>query len=241
MRVELVAAGAAPLEARHQQVDQAFGLAQLGRRHAIEVAMAQDLALRVRVGRDDDAVDRRLVVAGVIGVGRDRRAALVRAQITPLQAVFGGRAAGLLRLGRGVLAGQRRRRIVIRQARAAPTPPAVEGGVVDRPVVTPADEHRRAGRLDLLAIGDIDEGQRAGEVDRCTEIDRQVRRAQRSPEADRLAQETAAVDLRSERGADDGGVGHGGRASSGGQPPAAASDRYRRVRRRGPGGCPPRT
>ncbi len=80
VRVELVAAGPPPLEPRHEQVDQPLRLAQLGRRHPVELAVAQDLALRVGVGRDDHALDRRVVVV-VVAVGRDRRAALVGLQL----------------------------------------------------------------------------------------------------------------------------------------------------------------
>jgi hypothetical protein len=72
VRVELVAAGPAALEPRHEQVDQPLGLAQLGRRHPVELAVAQDLALRVGIGRDDDAVDRRFVAPS--SSSRDRRA-----------------------------------------------------------------------------------------------------------------------------------------------------------------------
>ena len=51
VRVELVAAGPAALEPRHEQVDQPLRLAQLGRGHPVELAVAEDLALRVGVGR----------------------------------------------------------------------------------------------------------------------------------------------------------------------------------------------
>ena len=38
-------------------------------------------------------------------------------------------------------------------------PPAVEDRVVDLPVVPPTNEHRLAGRPDLLTVGDLDERQ----------------------------------------------------------------------------------
>ena len=72
VRVELVAARPAALEARHQQVHQPLRLAQLGRGHPVELAVAQDLALRVGVGRDDDALDRRFVVGVLVRSARDR-------------------------------------------------------------------------------------------------------------------------------------------------------------------------
>ena len=44
--VELVAARPAQLEARLEQVDQPLGVAQLGRRHPVEVAVAEQLGRR---------------------------------------------------------------------------------------------------------------------------------------------------------------------------------------------------
>ena len=69
VRVQLVAAGPALLQPRHEQVDEPLRVAQLGRRHPVELAVAEHLARAVRVGRDDDALDRRLVV-GVVVAGR---------------------------------------------------------------------------------------------------------------------------------------------------------------------------
>ncbi len=245
VRMELVAARPPAFQARHEQVDQALRLAQLGRRHPVELAVAQDLALRVRVGRDDDALDRCLVV-GVVAVGRDRRAALVGTHLGVLVAGLGrSRAGHLLLVGRGVLARQRRRSEVARQPRTAPAPPAIEGGVIGRPVVAPPDEDRGAGRADLLAVGDVDQGQGTGEVHRRTEVDRQPSRPERASEPDRLAEQPPAVDLGSERGADDRGIGRVGHAGaivvgpvSRRPPPRTGSVA---CPRRGPGGCPPRT
>ena len=77
VRMQLVAARAAALEAWLEQVDQPFGFAQLRWRHAVEVTMAKDLALAVRIRGDDDALDRRLVVGRLLGQRRDRDPALV--------------------------------------------------------------------------------------------------------------------------------------------------------------------
>ncbi len=66
--VELVSARPAQLESRLEQVDEPLGVAQLGRGHAVEVAMAERLRGAVRVGRGDVPVDvglvDRLVAAG---------------------------------------------------------------------------------------------------------------------------------------------------------------------------------
>ena len=62
VRVELLASRAAAFEPGHERIDQSLGLAQLGRRHPLEFLVAQQLAAAVGVGRDDDALDRRLVV-----------------------------------------------------------------------------------------------------------------------------------------------------------------------------------
>ena len=245
--MELVAARPSSLETRHEQVDEALGLAQLGGRHPVELAVAQDLALRVGVGRDHHALDRRLVVAVFFALGRHRRTALVGTHLPAFGAGFRDGRAGRLLVERGVVWGAQRGRLeFVGEARATLAPPAIECGVVDRPIVTTADEDRRAGRLHLLAIGDVDEGQRPREVDRRAEVDREARHPQRPPEADRLAEQAPTVDLGPERRADDGRVVVGGsvgqRASrfavSRPRPPRtgiAASPRH------GPGGCPPRT
>ena len=67
MRMQLVAARPAPLETRLEQVDEPFGLPQLRGRHPVEFAMAQHLALAVRIGGDHDPFDRRLVVGHLLG------------------------------------------------------------------------------------------------------------------------------------------------------------------------------
>ena len=94
VRMQLVPARPAAFEPRHEQVDQTLRLAQLRRGHPVELAMAEHLALRVRVRRDDDALDRRLVVAVVLALGRDRRAPLVLAHLAPVRAGLGRRGPG---------------------------------------------------------------------------------------------------------------------------------------------------
>ena len=76
---------------------------------------------------------------------------------------------------------------------AALAPPAVEDRVVDRPVVAPTNEDCLAGGPHLLAVGDLDERQAAGVVDRCTQVHAQAGRPQRSPEPDGLAEQATAV------------------------------------------------
>ena len=115
VRMELVAARPAALEPGHEEVDQALGLAQLGRRHPVELAMAQDLALRIGIGRDDDALDRGLVVA-LAPVGGDRDAVLIGRHLATFLARLGrapARDVGLVRAR--VVARQRRGREVARE------------------------------------------------------------------------------------------------------------------------------
>ena len=132
----------------------------------------------------------------------------------------------LLLDGRVVRRPHGRRLELVREARAALPPPAVERRVVDRPVVAAPDEDAAPAALDLLAVGDVDEGQGAREVDRGAEVDRETGRPQRPPEPDRLAEQAPPVDLWAERGADDGGVGQSCVVRRlAGQPPAPASAR----------------
>ena len=89
VRMQLVAAGPALLEPRDQRVDQPLGVAQLGRGHPVELAVAQHLAARVGVGRDDHALDVGVVVRVVVAGRRDRDAPLVGVRVDAL--VAGGR------------------------------------------------------------------------------------------------------------------------------------------------------
>ena len=105
--MELVAARPAPLESRHEQVHQPFRLAQLGRGHPVELAVAKDLALRVRVGRDDDALDRRLVIVvrpRSDGIGTPRSSGAISVWSWPAS---GGAAPGRLLLEERVVVGLR--------------------------------------------------------------------------------------------------------------------------------------
>ena len=108
MGIELVPPRPTALEAWDQQVDEAFGLAKLPRRHPVELAVAEHFALRVGIGRDDDALDRRFVSAFVVVRGH-RRPVLVGRHLPAFLTGFGRcRARGVLLLAGLVLARQRR-------------------------------------------------------------------------------------------------------------------------------------
>ena len=77
---------------------------------------------------------------------------------------------------------------------SALSPPAIEHGVVDRPVVAAADEDGLAGGSHLLALAHVHEGQGPRVVHGGPQVHGQSRRPQRSPETDRLAQQPPAVD-----------------------------------------------
>ena len=141
--VEFVAARPASLQARDEQVHEALGLAKLGGRHPVEFTVAQDLALRVRVGRDDDAFDRRLLVVGLVALGRDRDAPLLRAGRLGLVAGLGLGGAGLVR---GELV-----RVVLPVAEAAapgspPRPASRAAATIGRTPCRRSPGRRAAGR-----------------------------------------------------------------------------------------------
>ena len=227
VRVELVAARPAALEPRDEQVDEPLGLAQLGAASSGRTrgGAGPRPASRRRARRRRPSIGGLVVVLVAARPGSGCRA----------------RRAASRRRSRAGLRRRRARRLLVRrrrrparasssgwnssgQARAAPPPPAVEGRVVDRPIVAAPDEDRRAGRPDLLAIADVDEGQGAGEVDRGAEVDRQPRRPQRPPEPDRLAEQAPPVDLGPARRADD----RRGRSRGGHRVGSAAARRPRR-------------
>ena len=221
VRVELVAARPAALEPRHEQVDQPLGLAQLGRRHPVELAVAQDLALRVRVGRDDDALDRRLVVAVVVRPRRERRCRARPGRISPRSAPgSGGASPGASSLGpsRRPASAAVDGSELVRGARAAPPPAAVEHRVVDRPGRR-GGGRRRPRRPPGPARGRRCRRGSAPARSRSPRRGRSSSRAARSarpkPTASRSRRRpsTSAPNGR----ADDGGVGHG--VSLAGQPP----------------------
>ena len=242
VRVELVAAGPAPLEPRDEQVDEPLGLAQLGRGHPVELAVAQDLALAVGVGRDDDALDRRRRRRRPrrrrTGSGcRARRAA------APIASVPGarlGRAVPPARPRRGVV--RARRAAAARSRRAAGVPRGATSGRRPR--------RRSRGRR---AAGRRSPRPAARTCSR-SPMSTRVRARAKSTAAPRSMDSRAARSARPnptaspsrrrpstsapERRLDDGGVGH--RVA-----PLSRRRRPRRGcagrRRRGPGGCPPRT
>ena len=109
VRVELVATGAPPLQPGHEGVHQALRLTQLRRSHPVELTVPQDLPLRVRVRRDDDTLDRRLVLVR-IALGRDGGPALLGLHLAPLRAgLRRGRPRGLFLEGGIVVLAQRGR------------------------------------------------------------------------------------------------------------------------------------
>jgi hypothetical protein len=145
--MELVASRPAPLEVRDQGVHQPFSLAKLGGRHAVELAVAEDLATGICVGRDDDAFDRRFVVR-LVALAGDGRAAILGAHRCAFLARLRRRGSLNGLVGRDfVVAPQRRWARIERQVRSASTPPGIERGVVDRPVVAAPDEDGGTGAL----------------------------------------------------------------------------------------------
>ena len=239
--VELVAARPAPLQLRDQEVDEALGVAQLRRRHPVELAMAQDLAAastrRARRRRPRSALLVRCVVARRPGSGCRAPRAGVDCDSSPASGSLAPACVGRpARRRRPVAAAAAPGSRPAREPRAPPE--AVEDRVVDLEVVAPADEDRRAGGPDLLAVADVDDVERAGEVDRRPEVDRQPGGAQRPPEPDGLAR--AAGGRRPRR--------RTARWTMAGSVIGVVLSRRRRPRpgsartaRRGPGGCPPRT
>ena len=124
--VELVAARPAHLEPRHEEVDEPLGVAQLGGGHPVEVAVAEQLALRVGVGRDDDArrSRRRRPRRPSIGIGMPS----IVSSSSPARPLLAGRrrdavlaASASSSAGAGV-----ERPVARRPLAAAPPPPAVE-------------------------------------------------------------------------------------------------------------------
>ena len=53
MAVELLATSPPQLEARFEEIDEAFGVTKLGRRHPVELAVTERLGRAVCVGRGD--------------------------------------------------------------------------------------------------------------------------------------------------------------------------------------------
>ena len=230
VRMELVAARAPELEARLQQVDEALGVAQLGRRHPVEVAVPEDLGAAVGVRRNDDLVARVVAVIAVVVVGRqDRTEQVVGALGARLAAL---RPIGLELARLAALDLLHRALRPLRRHRKSGAPEPVEDRVVDRPVVAPADEHGGARGLDVAPVAEVDDVERAREIDLRAEVDLEPRLAQRPPECDRLLQQPASVDCR--RGPE--------------HRPVASSRRPPQSRpgtpgpwSRGRAGCPPRT
>ena len=223
--VELLAARPARLEARRQQVDEALGVAQLGGRHPVELAMAEHLGRAVGIRRDDEPLDR-LVVLALVRAGARR--ALEPAERLAVARPLHGRVTRLALVGLGRLRVRHRGRRQVVGERHPAAPETIEGLVVRLALVPPAHEHGRAGRPDLLLVAHVDERESAGEVDRGAEVDAQPDRAQGPPEDDRLAEKSSAVDV---------GIGPARPLSHPRRPPRGT----RRPWRRGSVGRPPRT
>ena len=221
VRVELVAPRPALLEARDEHVDEALGVAQLGRGHPVELAVAQHLAARVGVRGDDHALDVARRPSVVVTGRRHRDAALVRRPCSARSSPGIGWAwpARLLAVHVGVLGRTlERRRLEIALATAC------AGATSDRTPRRRSAGRRAGGRRwprrppgPARARPMSTSGQRPGEVDGGPEVDVQAGRAQRPPEPDRLAEQPPPVDLRPPRSRDDGGiVRHGMPSAAGG-------------------------
>ena len=242
--VELEPAGPAPLQLRAQQVHEPLRVAQLGRGHAVEVAVAQDLARDHASGADRLALD---LAALVVRVGGDWMPSVASSDIVARgprrRPRRPGRARPLLAVdvGLGALEPGRRQRA----AAAAPEP--VEHAVVDLAVVAATDEHRGAG-VAHLGLARRCRRRRAPAPGRSRSPPR-GRRADpppgapaRSPPTRRAAGGRRSASPVSARGGSATGcrrsrAGHGSALRLG-----RASARYwRGGLRRAPGGCPPRT
>ncbi len=140
MVVQLVAARAATLQPRLQQVDQPLGIAQLRRGHPVEVTVTQHLTGAECVGGHDQAFH----VGGqpLVVITGNWCATDVLAPESALVARFGF--GGRVRVvGRGpVVAAQGPFHRFAAQAQAPPSPETVEHAVVHLAVVAPAHEHR---------------------------------------------------------------------------------------------------
>ena len=219
-----IAAGAARLEPRDEQVDQAFGVAQLGGGHPVELAVAQHLAERVGSGRDDDPFDIRSSSSAscrrLEGIGIPRSSGLA------LDALF-----DRLRLrlaGRGsrvqVVVGRRaleRRGLEVALAPRALAPPTVEHRVVGGPVIATADEDRLRRRRGPVRVRRCRRAVSARAKSTAAPRSIGVRRSEGPPEQRRLLQEAPAIDLRPPRSLDDGGIvsaWHAGRRAPTGGP-----------------------
>src|SRR4051812_47416187 len=187
VRVQLGSAGPALLELRLEEVDEPLGLAELRRRHPIEVTRTERLEMAIRVGRDQCRVGV-AVLRLRFATGRDRQAAAILSRHPPLVT--------LERHGIGLSAGLTVERVVgegeIAGGLGERAPVAIEDLVVDLEVVLPANEARRAGGSDLVALGEIDDRQRPCEVDRRADVDREAGTAKGPSEAHASAEQSVA-------------------------------------------------
>ena len=188
----LVAPRPALLELRLEEVHEPLGVAELLRRHPVEVAMPDGLGPAVRVRGDRDHVRRRLVPLDV-ALGGNRHPVPVVGHVAAL--VTGHRRVRgrtfLVRHRVGPLLGPRRLEVRLERA---PTPVAVEDAVVDRAIVASPGEDRGAGGADELAITDVDQPERPREVDLRADVHGQAGPSQLPPETHGAGQQPVAVD-----------------------------------------------
>jgi hypothetical protein len=153
--VKLVASRTARLEPRRKEVDQAFRVAELGRRHLVEVAMAEDFPTAIGIRGNDDRVVRTLVLAVV--ADRDRRSGDIGSRCGAFLSSFGiDQPFAVADIGPIVALPVGRARPFAAEVRSALSPEGIEHPVVRLPIVPPSDEDRRAGSPDLVADADVD-------------------------------------------------------------------------------------
>ncbi len=244
VRVELVAARPAPLEAS----------ARAGRPGAPPRAARPASSARSRggagprpavgVGRDRRcrrSAPRRRSSSPSAGIGVPRSSA---PRLAPLVAGLGRLAPGASS-SRAASSGVRRRSARISLGDARPRGARQKRSndrVVDLEVVAAADEHGGAGRLDLLAVADVDERQRPREVDRGAEVDGRpaARSARPNPTASPSSWRPSTSGARTATGRWRDRSRSTVRSVSR-QPPARPRRGIARGRRRGRAGRPPRT
>ena len=194
--VELAAPGPAALQVGQELVDQALGVAQLGRAHPVELLVAIHLALAIGQLGHGQAVERAIFVDVLAVVDRARRA--LRGGLAGLLGLRFFAGAGRLVLRAGFVARRlgRQRTILVGQTRPARSPEPLEDHVVDLDLVAAPDEDGFAGRPDLLAVAQLDDTQGPAEIDRGTQVGGQPGQPELAGEADRPTQEASAIDGR---------------------------------------------
>ena len=206
--VQLVAAGPAQLQFRLEQVDEALGIPELLGGHSIEVAVAHRLGAAVGVGRDRDDVGGGAVIVG-IAVRWNWDPLAILGQVRAFIAGHGGilRRALVRRNRLGTLFGAGGLEVGLERA---PPPVPIKDAIVDGPIIPSSGEHGGPGGPDDLPVADVDDAERAREVDLGPDIDRQSRSPQLAPEADGPGEEPMSVDGLAGSARNDRGVVHQG-------------------------------